>query len=132
MLMNKDGFTLIEMLFVLLIVCMISSLSLAIRIPHKTDTICIQEISHFFYNAKLDAMIYKEQILIDINNQIISYTVNEKSVHYQLSEGMYFDNHHFSFNEYGHIQGAKSLTFHGSSHDYTFVFQVGSGSFYVE
>lgn len=132
MLTNKRGFTLIEMLFVLMIICLLSSLSITIYIPHKTDAICVQEISHFFSNAKLYAMVHKQKIMIDINSHIISYSINQKNYQYQLMEGTSIDNYELSFNEYGHIQGAKTLTYHGLEDDYSFVFQVGSGYFYVE
>ena len=85
MLTNK-GFTLIETLFVLMIICILSSLSMNLHMPRKSEEVSLAEIESFIREAQFIAM-------------------NQK---------------------------VKTLTYHAPSKNYHFVFQIGSGAFYVQ
>lgn len=132
MLNNQKGFTLIETLFVLMIICILSSLCLSIYMPKKSEDIYLQEISHFFQEAQLQAMTQKKTTSIKIATHELSYEIDQKKVTYQLPKNTYFDEHKITYNAYGHIKNAKTLTFHGIERNYYFIFQVGSGYFYVQ
>ena len=42
--LNKAGFTMIETLFVLVIICMMFCISMRIHVPQKSDTVKINEM----------------------------------------------------------------------------------------
>lgn len=132
MLINQRGFTLIETLFVLMIICILSTLSLSLHIPKKSEDIYIEEISQFFQEAQLQAMTQKKKVTIQINTHELFYKIGQSQSYYQLPKNTYFENHTITYNCYGHIKNAKTLTFHGSKKNYLFIFQVGSGYFYVQ
>lgn len=131
MLTNR-GFTLIETLFVLAIMCILLTLTMTLHTPVKKEEAYLQEISNFFYEAQLYAMTSKETVKVSVDHQKIIYSAHHIHQEYQLQDGCYFDDYVMTFNEYGHIKSAKTLTYHHFSDVYRFVFQVGSGCFYVE
>lgn len=131
MLINK-GFTLIETLFVLLIICILSTISMTVVIPQQSDESTMTEISQFFYQAQLHSIVHKETTNVDISSHKINIHSYNLSKEYHLPQNTSLQNHQFSFNSLGHISKAKTITFHGKKQDYHFVFQIGSGSFYVE
>ena len=55
MLTNK-GFTLIETLFVLMIICILSSLSMNLHMPRKSEEVSLAEIESFIREAQFIAM----------------------------------------------------------------------------
>lgn len=129
---NNRGFTLIETLFVLMIICLLSTLSMSFHQPVKKDESVIQEISNFFLEAKLEAMVHKMTVKVEVDEKRIIYSSMDSHKTYELEDDCSFEYHQFSFNEFGHIKGAKTLNYHHKSNTYHFVFQVGSGYFYVE
>lgn len=130
--LNNHGFTLIETLFVLMIICLLSSLTMTLHIPQKSDEMIVEEISQFFREAQLTAMTYKEKVKVTIHSHELSYTSPSHQQTYSLQDDVSFDNYQFSFNNQGHIQIAKTLTCYIKNQPYYFVFQVGSGYFYVQ
>lgn len=62
MLTNK-GFTLIETLFVLMIICILSSLSMNLHMPRKSEEVSLAEIESFIREAQFIAMNQKVTIL---------------------------------------------------------------------
>lgn len=129
--LNKKGFTLIETLFVLMIICILFSLTMTIHIPKKKDEVYIQEICNFLYEAKLTAISSKETVTLDVHQDKISYHSLSKNKTYLLDDGCYFEPHKMTFNAYGNVKTAKTLRYHHYNHVYEFVYQVGSGCFYV-
>lgn len=131
MLTNK-GFTLIETLFVLMIICILSSLSMNLHMPRKSEEVSLAEIESFIRGAQFIAMNQKVTITLQFSFHQITYHGSDHEGSYQLPENSYFETHTLTFNEMGHIKGAKTLTYHTSSKNYHFVFQIGSGAFYVQ
>ena len=129
--LNNKGFTMIETLFVLSILCILSLLTMNLHIPSKNDEMIIQEISTFFHQAKMTAMIYKETVQVSTSRNQLSYTCGSTSKTYQLNDDSYFNDYQFTYNEFGNIKTAKTLNYYLHQKDYQFVFQVGSGCFYV-
>lgn len=130
--MSNKGFTLIETLFVLMIVCLLFLLSMRLHIPQKSDAIKLNEIISFLNEAKMEAMNIKKTVIIDFSYDGISYDNGEKQYHYDLAKGDYFIEHELSFNAMGHISKAKTVEFHTQQQVYKIVYQIGSGSFYVQ
>lgn len=130
--LTNQGFTLIETLFVLMIMCVLLSLTMIIHKPMKGEDIYIQEISNFFYEAQLHAMVSKEKVKLVVDDDKISYRSSSTYQEYDLKEGCYFDDYSLTFNSYGNVKTAKTLQYHHDGHIYQFVYQVGSGCFYVK
>lgn len=129
MLTNK-GFTLIETLFVLMIICILSSLTMSLHIPKKEDKAVIEEISQLIYEAQMNAMIFKETTNVDFYKNSIVVESQHMNNEYTLEDHMSFDEHKMTFNAFGHIKNAKAITLYAKN-NYQFVFQIGCGSFYV-
>lgn len=129
---NKSGFTLIETLFVFMIMCMLFVLSFHIHIPQKSDTVKIEEITRFLNQAKMTAMNQKNQVKVIFGADEILYECQDISEKYVLDTQDSFVPYELTFNENGNIHGAKTLTYYCGQHQYHLVFQIGSGSFYVE
>ena len=125
---QNKGFTMIETLFVLFIITMLLTLTLTLHIPKKNIDTQIQEIKAFLNSAKIQAMVTKDSMKVTFTRDKITYDDQQ----YVLSEDSYFDSYEMTFNENGNIKTAKSLTYHTPKKDYTFVYQVGSGCFYVQ
>ncbi len=129
---DKSGFTMIETLFVLMIMCMLFCLSWRIHLPVKNDHTKIEEITRFLYQAKLTAMNLKTQVTVTFASDFIQYEWEESSQTFTLDSNDSFESHQLTFNENGNIQGAKTLTYYCGNQVYTLVYQIGSGSFYVQ
>ena len=123
MLTNR-GFTLVETLFVLFIICMLSLLTMTLHLPNKNNQVIIQ--------AKLEAIVSKKTVTVQFLKDKVLWKTTDKEKNYQLSENTYFDSYKMTFNSAGHIKTAKTVTYHTLQQDFQFVYQVGSGCFYVQ
>lgn len=130
--MNNKGFTLLETLFVMFLVCLLSSITMTLHIPKKSDENMIVEINSFLYQAKLNAMLSKETTTVTFSKKEIVASSSHYEQSYHLPNNSYFESYQMTFNEFGNIKTAKKLTFHTSNMTYYYVFQIGSGSHYVE
>lgn len=130
MLTNK-GFTLIEILFVLFIICILFTITMTLNMPQKKIENDIQEISHFIRAAQIDAMRYKQTATLIFANDHLSYSYQDKQYEYDLRDQLRFEEHQLTFNESGGIKSAKSVSLYTEDKQYQFVFQLGSGCFYV-
>ncbi|MEG0275506.1 MAG: competence type IV pilus minor pilin ComGD [Coprobacillus sp.] len=130
MLTNK-GFTLIETLFVMFIICVLFTITMTLRMPEKKIEKDVQEISHFIKAAQIDAMRYKQTSTLLFSHDKVEYSYLDKDYEYILRDNLHFDEHQLTFNSTGGIKGAKTVTLHINDKQYEFVFQVGSGCFYV-
>ena len=131
LMLNKKGFTLIETLFVISIICILSVLTMGYSLPEKKDDHYIQEMILFLNEAKLQAMTNKQTVTIQFTQSQISYSYGHVQKEYKLKQGTYFDDYQLTFNAYGHIKTAKTLAYHMQDKIYQFVYQVGSGYVYV-
>ena len=131
MLINNKGFSLIETLFVLFIITILSLMTMTIHIPQKNDHIVIHELSELIHQAKLNSMLYKETTTVSFSSHSLSISSSHLQDDYILPENMSLDKHTITFNEFGNIHYAKTVQLHASK-NYKFVFQIGSGSFYVQ
>ena len=128
---NNKGFTLLESLLVIGIICIISVLTL--YIPHTQishDTL-IQDISLFINEAKAHAMVYKEKVKISFQKNTIKASSLHYNQSYHLKDG-HLSSHTLTYNSSGNIINPKSVILYFDDCYYRFVFQIGAGSFYVE
>lgn len=131
MLTNK-GFTLIETLFVLFIICMLSLLTMGLHIPSQSDQTVIEEVSQLINQAKMNAIVYKEKTYVTFSYNNVSVQSLHLQRLYQLPKNTYFHHYQLSYNESGNIKLAKKVLYYGKTKTYSFVFQIGNGSYYVQ
>ena len=130
--LTSKGFTLIETIFVLAIICILSLLIMGFHQPQKNEKMIIEEVKSFVNQAKLYAMVSKQTVTLEFEKDRLYYSSLDKEKEYLLDDDTYFDSHELSFNENGNINGAKTVNFYCHNKRYHFVFQVGSGSYYVQ
>jgi len=130
--LNKKGFTMIEMVFVLFIIIILSSLTMSFHLPSKKDQTIIQEISYILNQAKLNAMVYKETTTVSFTSKMLSVSSPHYNQDYSLTDHRVFEKYQMTYNESGNIKTAKTVQLHCQNKTYAFVFQVGNGCFYVQ
>lgn len=130
--LTDKGFTLIETLFVLFVVCILFTISLQLHLPQKKVETTLQEITAFLNEAKLEAMVSKSTVTVSFQRDRVVYSGHDINKSYVLDEKSYFDEYQLTFNSEGHIKKAKTVYYHTGDRTYRFVYQVGSGYFYVE
>lgn len=133
MLHNKRGFTLLEMMFVLSITLILAALGFRFHMPKVPETQEVRLLSDTFKNARMKACALKEKQTIDVEETDIYIYDSHDSHHIKLAKGYRFETTHtFSYNTSGRIKRPKTLILEGPKHSYRFVFQIGSGTFYVK
>ena len=133
MLASKKGFTLIEMIFVLSITLIISTITLFFRKPHANVQTQITHVSQAFHLARSTAMIKHETVSVVCQRNRVD--INSNHYHKEVildSNYQFTNNYQFTFNASGHIKIARSVKLRTPFKVYEFVFQLGSGTFYVK
>ena len=130
--MHHKGFTMIEMVFVLSLTLIISSLCCVYHPVHIREENEIMMIRHCFDIAHVQALAYKEKVTVNVTSK----TIDVSSAHYSNKIGLnqsykFLTSHSFTYNSMGHIKTAKTLSLQTPDHVLKFVFQVGSGIYYV-
>ncbi len=128
---NKNAFTMIETLFVLFIMCILFALSLNLHMPTVKDEIILDEATQFLIEAKLIAMTSKETVTVKVNGHNLSYTCNDYDNQLTLDE-ITFETYQFTLNNMGNIKTAKKINCKVNQKNYSFIYQLGSGYFYVQ
>lgn len=128
---NNKGFTLIESLFVLFIISISCFLCMSFHVPTYQDEIYIHQISEFLHYTQIKAMQTKQSTTLMFRKKYIKAISSNESKTYYLPRNIWFEKYDIHFNAYGHIKGAKTMTMHSLQNEYYFVYQVGSGMFYV-
>ena len=130
-LMYKKGFTVIEMLFVLSITIFLSSLCMTMHTRTINEQEEIALIKAMFDEARAMAIVEKDTVKVSVSNHRIDLIGKENKT-LNLEEGYQFlTNHTFTYNDHGRIKIAKTLVLKTPHHTRKFVFQLGSGAYYV-
>lgn len=130
-LMYKKGFTVIEMLFVLSITIFLSSLCMTMHTRTINEQEEIALIKAMFDEARAMAIVEKDTVKVSVSNHRIDLIGKENKT-LNLEEGYQFlTNHTFTYNDHGRIKIAKTLVLKTPHHTRNFVFQLGSGAYYV-
>lgn len=130
--LKTKGYTLVEMIFVVSLCAMLSLISVNNQKIEITDDKIVSDLSLLFHKAKTYAMCNKENIELHINHKHITLISSAKEERYTLNHGNFKEKHVFHYNEQGHIYKAKTITYIGKDYIYDFVFQLGSGTYYVK
>lgn len=129
--LNKQGFTLIETLFAVSIMMVIYLFSINIRPYNISQETIVNDLCLFLLEAKTNAMVYKEKVNIEFNNNEVCVNSRHLNRKYRIDNG-FFNDHQFSYNKQGHIVNPKTVTLYFNETKYRFVYQIASGAFYVE
>lgn len=130
-LMYKKGFTVIEMLYVLSITIFLSSLCMTMHTRTINEQEEIALIKAMFDEARAMAIVEKDTVKVSVSNHRIDLSGKENKT-LNLEEGYQFlTNHTFTYNDHGRIKIAKTLVLKTPHHTRKFVFQLGSGAYYV-
>ena len=129
---QNNGYTLIEMLFVVSIISILSLFSLTYKEVNISDEIVINDIVQFIHNSKTIAMIKKTTVYIQVKDNQIIRTYNGYKDELLLKNGFFDKEYDFQYNQNGNIKTAKTFSFQTKHHKYDFIMQVGSGTFYVK
>ncbi|WP_443624161.1 hypothetical protein, partial [Catenibacterium sp.] len=128
-LMYKKGFTVIEMLFVLSITIFLSSLCMTMHTRTINEQEEIALIKAMFDEARAMAIVEKDTVKVSVSNHRIDLIGKENKT-LNLEEGYQFLTNH-TFTDHGRIKIAKTLVLKTPHHTRKFVFQLGSGAYYV-
>ncbi|HIX80697.1 MAG TPA: type II secretion system GspH family protein [Candidatus Erysipelatoclostridium merdavium] len=133
--LGKKGFTMVEMLFVLSIMIVLSVFTLHFTISNRPKIAIEQQCSQIISlleEAKTLALTSHDQVDINISSNQISYSQGNKSRTLLLNFSYYFKYYYdFHFNKNGNISSGGRIELGNTNEIKTIILNVGSGAFYV-
>lgn len=133
--LGKKGFTMVEMLFVLSIMIVLSIFTLHFSISNRPKIAIEQQCSQIISlleEAKTLALTSHNQVDINISSNQISYSQGNKSRTLLLNFSYYFKYYYdFHFNKNGNISSGGRIELGNTNEIKTIILNVGSGAFYV-
>ena len=128
---NKmKGFTLIEMLFILQIICILELFVLPYANKNIVSSeVVIQNIYLMIENARMDAIHHHQTIELEFLNHSIH---RNNLLIYENSNVLFDDSVNISFNNKGHIRQAKTVYFSINKKEYKLIFNLGQGVYRIE
>lgn len=133
--LGKKGFTMVEMLFVLSIMIVLSVFTLHFSISNRPKITIEQQCSQIISlleEAKTLALTSHNQVDINISSNQISYSQGNKSRTLLLNFSYYFKYYYdFHFNKNGNISSGGRIELGNTNEIKTIILNVGSGAFYV-
>ena len=133
--LGKKGFTMVEMLFVLSIMIVLSVFTLHFSISNRPKIAIEQQCSQIISLlevAKTLALTSHNQVDINISSNQISYSQGNKSRTLLLNFSYYFKYYYdFHFNKNGNISSGGRIELGNTNEIKTIILNVGSGAFYV-
>ena len=133
--LGKKGFTMVEMLFVLSIMIVLSVFTLHFSISNRPKIAIEQQCSQIISlleEAKTLVLTSHNQVDINISSNQISYSQGNKSRTLLLNFSYYFKYYYdFHFNKNGNISSGGRIELGNTNEIKTIILNVGSGAFYV-
>ena len=133
--LGKKGFTMVEMLFVLSIMIVLSVFTLHFSISNRPKIAIEQQCSQIISlleEAKTLALTSHNQVDINISSNQISYSQGNKSRTLLLNFSYYFKYYYdFHFNKNGNISSCGRIELGNTNEFKAIILNVGSGAFYV-
>lgn len=134
--LGSRGFTLVEMLFSLFIITVISLFS----ISFQTSKVGAKEIEEMYFQvrslieeARTVAISSHSVVSLDITSHSIGYQSTQKGREVQLTKGISFTNiKTIYFNQNGTINRGNHIYIGTKVLKYKIIFTVGSGDFYLQ
>lgn len=133
---NRNGFTLVEMLFSLFIITVLSVFSLSIgnsKVGNNEIKEIFVEIKSIIEEARVLALSTHTVVSLDISNNSIGYQTGTKNRKLELTKGMTFSHiKNIYFNENGTINQGNHIVIGTKEITNKIIFTVGSGDFYLQ
>ena len=130
---NRGGFTLVELMLVLSLTLVLASIGFLFHPPTLNSDAQIRLLASTFKKARMKACALKEKQTVDVSDRDVYVYDTHDDCHLRLPHGYHFlTDHTFSYNAAGHIKKPKTLVLQAPHRHYRFVFQLGSGTFYVQ
>lgn len=137
-LVNKQAFTILEMLFVLMVVSIIifimsfsfqffNKFILNQEIDKLTAHLTVSQSQAILQNEEIEFKLYPDGYDIKQQEEVYSYRFNGCT---QLTNN--FPNNTLVINENGNINRAGTITFHCNDYQKDLVLQLGGGRYYVK
>ncbi|MDQ0362956.1 hypothetical protein [Breznakia pachnodae] len=125
---NREGFTLIQTLFVFVIIG-----SIAVLIPSQVNSKVLlrfecEKLKDYLLQAQIEAIENKEQVVVNIEGS--SIMINERTI--SLSNSTMCTTHEISFNERGNVNMAQTILCKSADSQKEVVINLGSGNIYVK
>lgn len=131
--LNRKGFTLVEMLLSLSVILILSAFGFTCRLPKVSDDEQLNLIVNVLTYARMHASTKKETTDVDVSDKSLHIYSEHMNREIHLGQGYRFlACHHFSYNNTGRIKHAKTIKLETPHKRYDFIFQLASGTFYVE
>lgn len=135
MLTNR-GFTMIEVLFCLSTIIILSTLTLSFTLQNKSSSNFETEfvkIQSLLEEAKTLAINEHQKVDIEIDSNSIGYTVDRRQRTITLAGNFYLDDiKEMYFNNNGNINRGNTIQLCNINECRSIVFNVGSGDFYLK
>lgn len=132
----KEGFTLIEVVFTISILIVLSTFTLTYSISSKPQISLEQQcqlIVSLLEEGKSTAILNHQQVDIVVNANTISFNYDGKEHTVTLTGDNYIDqSYDFHFNRNGNISSGGKLNICNHNQCKSVVLNVGSGAFYVK
>lgn len=127
--MTKQGYTLIEMLFVLAILVVLMLFSVRPRQITPSDKEILYELSILIEKARFEAIQKAQNVSLEFNRNCI---VISNAVYFENSGLIINTPQEVIFNEWGNIQKGTTISFLIHQKQYKLVFNVGKGAYHLE
>jgi len=130
--MSRKGFTLVEMMVVLSVTLVTAAIGMCYRPARVPVDQEVRLLEAFFLEARARALAEKDTVSVRVSGDEVAASSSGWDDEITLSSGYRFTTaHSFSYNAKGHIKIAKTLKLKTPEGTLKFVFQLGSGTFYV-
>lgn len=134
--LNKSGFTIIEMLFTLSIVIILSLLSFSFTRKTASNEEILdnyEQIKSLIEEARSIALSTHQRVDLIFTEKNIGYEIPKKRRTVELSRGISFTHiRNIYFNRNGVINQANHILYGSKDIQYKIVFTLGSGDFYLQ
>ena len=133
---NRKGFTLVEMLFTLFIITLLSLVSLTFYNTKSDEKIVLEnymEVKSIIEEARTIALTTHRKVSLEINKNRIGYQNDSHERILELSKDIELTGiKKIHFNENGVINQGNHMFIGTSNLKFKIVFNIGSGDFYLQ
>lgn len=133
---SNKGFTLVEMIFVLFVITLLTMLSFtfsrtSVRKPQVKEI--YHEISSIIEEARSVALSTRSRVDLQITEYTIGYQSSQQSRSITLPKGVFFIlSKTIYFNKKGTVNQGNRIALQVDNQQYNIIFNVGSGNFYLQ
>ncbi len=131
--MQNNGFSMVEMLLVVVIMSVITMLTISFIPIVDTNQEIHELISNYIYTCQELSMMQRMKVILNFeSNRIIATSNDNQLTKIELPNKLYFYNNAISFNSSGNIDRGNTIMFDYNDKQTRIIFQLGSGRFRFE